>query len=280
MAFRCVDDFSAHTTSTPFTLQVATPLIMIQDEVRAHFGWSEEADRTSAQDLINAAAELDSERRLDHDSTMMTISERIASHRGEVAVIGAAADPPEVAAAVDDDCLLIIADGAFGAVLDLPSEATSSAIDATIALVTDGDGGDDVLEAALSTGMPLILHAHGHNRSQWKNLLAAIANRCDTPPTPLALTHQTSAPLSGAWNPGGFTDGDRSACIAHTLLGDRSRIRTIGHRTDVVGRWSGATAPARKMEKLVWMARVLDLLDLPIDDFVGPSSDAATLDVS
>jgi uncharacterized Rossmann fold enzyme len=61
-------------------------------------------------------------------------------------------------------------------------------------------------------------------------------------------------------NPGGFTDGDRAACIAISMGVKVSHIDLLGTRSDVVGKYSGATDPKRKLEKLVWMKNVLEEL--------------------
>ena len=40
------------------------------------------------------------------------------------------------------------------------------------------------------------------------------------------------------------------------------RLTFVGFAMDRVGAWSGTTDPARKLEKLTWMAEVLQRLDL------------------
>lgn len=41
---------------------------------------------------------------------------------------------------------------------------------------------------------------------------------------------------------------------------DDEKLVFLGFSTDRVGSWSGTTEPVRKLEKLQWMARVLDML--------------------
>jgi uncharacterized Rossmann fold enzyme len=89
----------------------------------------------------------------------------------------------------------------------------------------------------------------------WKALLSVAADSA-TPPA-LVLTHQTPEQIEGIHNPGGFTDGDRAACIVRSLGVPVDRIRMLGTRTDLVGRWSGETDPEQKLEKLGWMGKVL-----------------------
>ena len=60
-------------------------------------------------------------------------------------------------------------------------------------------------------------------------------------------------------NPGGFTDGDRAVCFALSQNVSNEQIHLRGFRTDSIGRWTGQTNPERKMRKLEWMSRVLDI---------------------
>jgi len=62
------------------------------------------------------------------------------------------------------------------------------------------------------------------------------------------------------YNPGGFTDGDRAACIVAACGIPNNKIRLIGFRSDKIGRWTGVTDPVRKLRKLKWMDAVLDIL--------------------
>ena len=62
-------------------------------------------------------------------------------------------------------------------------------------------------------------------------------------------------------NVGGFTDGDRAACLLASLEVPPDRISYVGYAVDHVGAWSGNTNPQRKLEKLAWMERVLNLVD-------------------
>ena len=63
-------------------------------------------------------------------------------------------------------------------------------------------------------------------------------------------------------NPGGFTDGDRAACIVRSIGVPADSISMLGTRTDVVGRWSGVTEEETKLEKLKWMSEVLRILGI------------------
>ena len=61
------------------------------------------------------------------------------------------------------------------------------------------------------------------------------------------------------FNPGGFTDGDRSVCFVLSQNVPKEQIKLRGFQTNSIGRWTGSTNPERKMRKLEWMRRVLDI---------------------
>ena len=68
--------------------------------------------------------------------------------------------------------------------------------------------------------------------------------------------------IGGMHNPGGFTDGDRAVCIAFAL--GANEVELVGFSTDDVGQWSGVTDKKRKLIKLQWMNRVLNILSLRV----------------
>ena len=78
----------------------------------------------------------------------------------------------------------------------------------------------------------------------------------------MVLTHQTKSTIEGMSNPGGFTDGDRAACIVRSIGVPVESISMLGTRTDVVGHWSGITDENAKLEKLKWMSKVLEILEI------------------
>ena len=140
-----------------------------------------------------------------------------------------------------------MADGAIGAIADLSSVAL---------IVTDGDGTPHI-EKALNKGIPICLHAHGDNIESWSRILSKIDNEQE-----VLLTHQTPGEIDGMYNPGGFTDGDRAVCIAFAL--GASEVKLVGFSTDEVGQWSGVTDEKRKIIKLQWMNKVLNILSLGV----------------
>ena len=201
-------------------------LILIQDEIRESFGWSIESDLESAALLVSECKNSEPKLRLE----------------GKVTVVGAAAEP-----GVKTQYPTLVADGAIGAIADLSSVAL---------IVTDGDGTPHI-EKALNKGIPICLHAHGDNIESWSGILSKIDNEQE-----VLLTHQTPGDIDGMYTPGGFTDGDRAVCIAFAL--GASEVKLVGFSTDEVGQWSGVTDGKRKLIKLQWMNKVLNILSLGV----------------
>tara|TARA_B100001113_G_scaffold72681_2_gene56303 strand:+ start:8310 stop:9050 length:741 start_codon:yes stop_codon:yes gene_type:complete len=228
-------------------------LLRIQDEIRSAFGWSLERDVDVAKWLIDEVM------KYEHpnwsfdgfNSTWLNVRSGLLKSRGSVCIIGAAIERYEVEEAIQKGSSLIIADGSGGVFseLDDPSYGWSR----TVAIVTDGDGGKG-LDDAIEQGIPLIVHAHGDNRKALESLISRLGNY------PISLTHQTRYDILGMHNPGGFTDGDRAACIAIDMGLSVSDIDLLGTRSDIVGKYSGVTDPERKMKKLVWMKSILEEL--------------------
>ena len=201
-------------------------LILIQDEIRESFGWGLDSDVESAELLVSKCKN----------------SEPNLRFEGKVTVVGAAAEP-----GVKSQYPIVVADGAIGAIEDLSTVAL---------IVTDGDGTPHI-ERALNKGIPICLHAHGDNVESWSKILSQINERQE-----VFLTHQTPREIDGMYNPGGFTDGDRAVCIAFAL--GATEIELVGFSTDDVGQWSGVTDKKRKLIKLQWMSRVLNILSLRV----------------
>ena len=199
-------------------------LILIQDEIRESFGWGLDSDVESAELLVSKCKN----------------SEPNLRFEGKVTVVGAAAEP-----GVKSQYPIVVADGAIGAIEDLSTVAL---------IVTDGDGTPHI-ERALNKGIPICLHAHGDNVESWSKILSQINERQE-----VFLTHQTPIEIDGMYNPGGFTDGDRAVCIAFAL--GATEVELVGFSTDDVGQWSGVTDKKRKLIKLQWMSRVLNILSL------------------
>ncbi|HIM92506.1 MAG TPA: hypothetical protein EYM62_01045 [Candidatus Poseidoniales archaeon] len=234
-------------------------LFTIQGRFRDAFGWDEVDDRASAVALVKAVEDVRIAlwSRSMREATLASLRGRLA--RGQpTAVLGAAVEPVEVISALAAGCSLVAADGGVGVLEELPASVAEVARQPLLLVVSDGDGGLERLLAVADRGVPFAVHAHGDNEQEWRTLLTEFADSA-TPP-PLILTHQTPTTLRGADNPGGFTDGDRAACLLVALGCAREDIRLLGFQSDVVGRWSGDTDQQIKLRKLKWMDEVLDIL--------------------
>ncbi len=236
-------------------------VVTIQDEFRTHFEWGLDHDQLSAKELISIVEDsgIDLWSRPNRAATVASIQRRAVLREQNVAILGAAIDVEELIQILETPTLLIVADGAAGVFSLLPDTSAERAWSRLLFMVSDADGGDGTIQAA-RRGKTIFLHAHGDNREDWKKLLD-ISIEASSPP-PLVLTHQTPEEIPGMHNPGGFTDGDRAACIALSLGIPIHRITLLGTNTEEVGRWSGTTVRSTKLEKLKWMGRILRLLKL------------------
>jgi uncharacterized Rossmann fold enzyme len=260
-------------TAVNQTLEPLSPcLVDIQSEVREAFGWSLKADLESAQALVEAASELVASGVLENG--VERLRELFSGDRDDrgglgewgdrgdrgdpgerpIAVLGAAVAVEDILA-LPEDCILVAADGSVGVIPELPAAAREAAWQNLVLVVSDADGGE-ALQEAIDRRIPFALHAHGDNTEEWALLLSKLEKNCEL----LLLTHQCPKPIGGMHNPGGFTDGDRAACLVSSLGVNSSRISLIGFRSDRIGRWTGATDPILKMQKLQWMDEVLTRL--------------------
>lgn len=224
-------------------------LLTVQDDVREHFAWSYEEDANSAM-AMHSALSGPNPFNVEHwspNARLTTLASLmvILNEASGVVVVGAAAEPNAVKAALKEGCVVVAADGAVGACHNVVNVEC---------VVTDLDGGEHLQQAATG-GVPLILHAHGDNLDAWQTYLKAWSSQPSPPP--LVLTHQTNEPLDGMHNPGGFTDGDRAVCFVLAAGVTADRIHCVGFSSASVGRWSGKTEPVRKLEKLRWMERII-----------------------
>jgi uncharacterized Rossmann fold enzyme len=242
-------------------LPVVDELLVIQTEVREHFGWKLNPDYNSALSMLEAveASEINDWTRPRRAATVAGLIRRMVLRPTEVAVLGAAVEAEEVLRVLERPVLLVAADGSAGVLSTLPDSTAERAWSRLACVVSDGDGGQGIIEA-VKRGIPVFLHAHGDNVSEWESLLEIAAGA--STPSPLVLTHQTPATIPGMHNPGGFTDGDRAVCVVRSMGVPKESITMLGTRADVVGRWSGVTDAETKMEKLQWMDKVLRTLEI------------------
>ena len=230
-------------------------LIEIQDEIRDDFGWKLAADLDSAKNLRWVCKEKSWSLKTWTDKgrkeTLLDLQEQLIS--GPITILGAAAEAEDVRDAILAGHRLIAADGSVGVLTE--AEFPDIAWNSLLCVVSDGDGDMAHLAMAAERKIPFVLHAHGDNQNQWMELLDVL----QLYNTPIILTHQTPSDLTGMANPGGFTDGDRAVCFALAMNASNNQLTLRGFRTDKIGRWTGATVPERKMRKLEWMKRIIEI---------------------
>ena len=132
----------------------------------------------------------------------------------------------------------------------LATDAASWAFPRAIAIVTDLDG--DV-QAQIDAEVPLYVHAHGDNMPALERWVPRMRG-------PVQPTTQAE-PVSGVANHGGFTDGDRAACIAVALGAQRLLLAGFD--------WHAPAAkpgrdPDVKRRKLAWGRRIVERLGVPV----------------
>lgn len=248
--------------ATPSDLQPSSPTLLgIQDEVREYFGWAEEDDIESAFLMLRRVEDsaVGIWARHNRAATLSNIFRRIVIRDARVAILGAAVEPDEIRSILDGPTLIVAADGAVGAISEMPASLSEKAWSRVVCVVSDADGGEGTYQA-VRRSIPFILHAHGDNKEDWDCLLGLAEEQ--TSPPELVLTHQTQNPIDGMYNPGGFTDGDRAACFLTALGAKGENIDLLGTRTDIVGRWSGNTEESLKIQKLEWMKSILEIQGL------------------
>jgi len=159
----------------------------------------------------------------------------------EVVLCGAAETLRQELESLDRGAFLVAADG-----------ATTDLLRARLRpdmIVTDLDGDVDDQISSNAQGSVVFVHAHGDN-------MRALRAHVPRFPGDLVGTCQ-SRPPPGLFNFGGFTDGDRAACICAELGARRILLAGFDFRrpSDKPGR-----DPTVKRRKLAWAERILDLL--------------------
>ena len=116
-------------------------------------------------------------------------------------------------------------------------------------IVTDLDGVvEDQIEVS-GQGVPVFLHAHGDNQK-------AIARYAKLFGGPVIGTCQCDPP-EHLFNFGGFTDGDRAACISAELGATRIQLAGFDFQNPSAKRGKKRDV---KMRKLAWAKKILDEL--------------------
>ena len=231
-----------------------TSLLEVQNRVRKDFAWSEKDDLESATSLESEFSKpspfgIQKWDNSNFFTNIMLLKDKLIQTE-KVLFVGAAATAQEVSNAISQDCVVLAADGAVGAVQDFSKLG---------AIVSDFDG-EEHLDHAASLGHLIIGHAHGDNLSLWRQKLQTWS-KFENPPE-LILTHQTNSEFDFIVNPGGFTDGDRALAFVLSLGISKQKLEFIGYSMTPSSNWSSMKNPTRKAKKLTWMKEVFRLCGL------------------
>lgn len=166
-------------------------------EIVKEMGYSIEQDYLSAQ-LLNRLLIIKA-------MTLEELKERIKDKRGAVIFGAGPSLKSDIASFIDsgisDRVSVIVADGASRAFLEMGLKFDL--------VVTDLDGGDDILIEASKNCLGMIVHAHGDNIDKIEKIIPLLHGRI--------LGTTQCKPFGILYNFGGFTDGDRAVFLADTL---------------------------------------------------------------
>lgn len=197
-------------------------------EICAEFGYDPGADTASAQLLWSLLSR----------RPVPSTEELRARCPRSVTLFG---DGPSLAGDLEE--------GPFEGYIVAADGATTTLLSAGIvpdAVVTDLDGAIGDLLRASAEGAIMFVHAHGDNtgavRSAAPRFEGTVVGTCQCPPVGRLL------------NMGGFTDGDRAACIFSGL--GAAKVVLKGFDLTTPSEKAGRD-PAVKMRKLAWARRIL-----------------------
>jgi len=195
------------------------------------FGFDRSADESARDELHDLVA--------DHCGGQSTLAPSALDFTGEtVAIAGAGpslCDSLEAAATADS----VIAASDAAAVL----REAGVPIDC---YVTDLDADPELAGELSAAGVPVAVHAHGDNRPAVRDAVPGLALDAVLPTT-------QAAPTDRVHNVGGFTDGDRAACLADHC--GATGLRFPGWDFD------DPTVVDTKRRKLQWAERLLRWLE-------------------
>lgn len=230
-------------------------MVRVQDDVRACFGWDLSADRAVRDWLVKEVG-----RRHPlwagsfRDGHLSELLRRISKASVDgICVVGASAGTENVIQALCDGHSLVFADGAYGIMRTLDAEYRRLGEQRLLCIVSDADGVPHINDTSIGKHT-VVLHAHGDAQRQLEQVLGTWAE-LEQPPD-LILTHQTPEDINGAFNPGGFTDGDRALCLLNWAGVPSSDVSLLGFECGSIGRWSGDFDKSVKLEKLRWMRKI------------------------
>lgn len=139
-----------------------------------------------------------------------------------------------------DGCVSVAADGAARIFMEQGRSPPN-------VLVTDLDGGDDVITWCAMNGSIVVVHAHGDNKDALRRLIPILLEK----EARLILTCQVGS-FAKIRNFYGFTDGDRAAWFCHAMGAARIVLvgMDFGSRIGEYSKLAGHPNPDLKLVKL------------------------------
>ena len=195
------------------------------------FGFSEEEDLKSAK----ALADLIGER------SARTLDGLREAFPRSVLICGGGPKLQEELSSISLDRFVVVADSAASVILEKDSR--------TDMIVTDLDGVIEDQAELNGRGATVFVHAHGDNQIAIKKYLHFF-------PGPIVGTCQC-APPKGLVNFGGFTDGDRAACICAELGAEK--LYLAGFDFENPAEKPGRLSEVKK-RKLAWAKDIMRML--------------------
>ncbi len=201
------------------------------DEICEEFGYDKRKDLESARLLAGLVA----------GRSKQALAEVSRGFPESVQICGGGPNLVEEVSSTKMEGYIVAADSATSTLLELDVVPDM--------IVSDLDGiVEDQIELNAS-GSVVFVHAHGDNRPAIRRHVPLFSGRlvgtCQCPPPP------------SLFNFGGFTDGDRAACICAAL--GASTIVLKGFDFDTPSEKAGARRDI-KMRKLGWARKILDHL--------------------
>ena len=203
----------------------------LYDKICSEFGFSKQADLESARLLVSIIG--------DNGKDSLEALKRGFPKR--VLLCGGSENLADELSSIVYEGTVVAADGATTTLIE-------SGFKVDI-IVTDLDGivEDQIDQSA--KGAAVFLHAHGDNQPAIRRHATKFAG-------PLVGTCQCTPPPQ-LFNFGGFTDGDRAACVCAEL--GTSEILLAGFDFDNPSEKSGKDVEIKR-KKLAWASRLLDML--------------------
>ena len=238
------------------SIQFNPVCVNFQKKIRDYFGWKLEDDEIVLNWLKNKICSFSIKwNEASREKYLEDLIIKIKSN-DDFIVIGANISKKEIMD-LPKNTPLVVADGAIGAIMSF----NEALIKNVICLMSDGDGLPYIKNNKIKN-LTIILHAHGHAQKNLEHVLSIW--KAWNPVPKVIISHQTPISSKGAYNFGGFSDGDRGVCLLHSLGVPKNKINILGFNSNKIGSWGGLSNSKIKHQKLKWMGEILNSLGYEI----------------